>query len=249
MQRRTLVILAVWSNLQAQQPGDTTANLGPSAGIDLGIPIIEERDSLILEIESVIVRSAGQTEFIPESTDNAYPGALTQLLNMLTVFGLRNTDKVILALLDIERVSSKVVWQDPWHVGGSGCVDEFGLLVRRCPDAHSDDEGILVSKCFDKRELAVIVDFLDKNTFWELARAIFTGDSSDFVLSGPEQFFHDELTDTAASIDGSQILDSWEESGCQVLADVELTPPNRNVFYMVSSHVSSRDLSFVSQNS
>ncbi len=65
-QRGRAVGRVVGQLLQTQQAGYGAAALGPGAGVDRHVAIVELDKGSLLEIEAVAIRSAAQAELVPE---------------------------------------------------------------------------------------------------------------------------------------------------------------------------------------
>jgi hypothetical protein len=120
---------------------------------------------------------------------------------MLAELSFRGAEECAFALLLIQRIAAEFVRENPWDVGSGRRVDELGLGVWGCEDAHGDYKGVLAFESGDQSRGVGIVDLFDHHAGGEGGGAVGAGYGCHGVLAGFEQGFDDEFSDVAASLE------------------------------------------------
>ena len=196
----TSIVRVIRQDFQTQQISNSATTLGPSASIDAGVAVVEERDGAIRNVEAVAVRTGPEAVFVPETARDADPGAPAEPLDERGVPGVVFAEGDVLEEARVGLVVAPLVGKDPRHVGGGGGLDELLLLLRRRSGPHGDDESVLALQRFDQAGWVVVVDFSDRGSGWHGARAVGACDSGDLVPAGLEQRLYDELADSTAGL-------------------------------------------------
>ena len=180
-----IIILIIRQYLQPQQTGNTATALGQRARIDARVPIVEEGDGALAEVEAVEMRTGREAVLVPEAAGDADPGAPAEAAHVLAEGGVFLANGDVVEEARVGAVVAVLVGEDPGDVGGGGGFDEPHLRLGRGSGAHGDDEGFLAPEGLDEGFLVVVVDFFDLHAGWygACARAVCAGDGGDFVFS------------------------------------------------------------------
>lgn len=180
----TLVALALALDFQIEEVGDSESVLRPGARAQRLLPIVEEHDLALGDVEAVPVEPAAEAELVPEPAADADPGRFAELGDEIAVLRLVCIDHHVLAERLVSVVVAEFVGQDPGDSGRRGGFDEFGLLGWRGAGAHGDDEGVLTAERGGEGGVVVVFDFFDGEAGGDLGGGILTGNGGDFLVAG-----------------------------------------------------------------
>lgn len=232
MRIQTHTPLFMGFNLQTQQRRHSPPNLWHRTRTNLRLSFIKHDQTLLLKIKAISNCPACKRELIPKPTRDANPGTLAQVFNVLAGFGFPSPEKIVIPLLDVERIAAELVGQDPGDFCGSRGFDEFGLGVRWCEDAHGYYEGVLALEGGHKAGLVGVVDFFDNYAGGERVGAVSAGYGGHSVFSGFEKFFYDELSYVTTCLRECQSCKEYDCEGGNLFQAICLLTPTIATFSM-----------------
>ena len=140
--RRTVVVHVLGELVQAQEGGDGARALLPRGQIDLGRPVVVERELLGAKVEAEPDGAHGQAVLVPQAADHRGPGAPGRLDLGEDALGV-GAQRVFLDERFVAVVQAEDVGHDVRDPGPSGRLDDLGMDVRRHHGGEGDDEKLL----------------------------------------------------------------------------------------------------------